>query len=72
MNNKLKLLSKKELIEIISKMKKEELIKIIEGKKGGSDVTREPIIFDIKKKESKNITNNIAMQNDKLYNNIYI
>ena len=71
MNNKLKLLSKKELIEIISKMKKEELIKIIESKKGGgSDATREPIILD--KKKSKNLNHNIAaMNNDELYNNIY-
>lgn len=76
MNNKLNLLSKKELIEIISKMKKKELIQILENKIGGSGelnnskVTREPIILNLTKKEVKK--NNIAMQNDQLYNNIYI
>ena len=73
MNDKLKLLSKKELMEIISKLKKKELIQIIENKMGGgsnnSKVTREPIIFDSTKVKKKN---NIAMQNDQLYNKIYI
>ena len=70
MNNKLKLLSKKELIEIISKMKKKELIQILENKIGGGEVTRNPIILNLTRKEVKK--NNIAMQNDQLYNNIYI
>lgn len=71
MKKKLELLSKKELIKIISKMKKKELIKIIENKKGGGEeVEREEIIFNAEKINKKN--KNIAMQNDQLYNNIYI
>ena len=75
MNNKLKNLNKIELLEIISKMKKDELIKIIETKIGGNNETiiketrnaiRKSIVFN-KNKLNIQITN--AMSNDVIYNN---
>lgn len=87
MQKKLNKLTKKELIEIISKFKKESLIsfilnkKIILNKKGGENnenkqthnATRKNILFDeIKSLEAKNSKNNKnTMANNSLYNNIY-
>lgn len=76
MDKSLNKLTKKELIQIISKFKKESLISFILNKKGGENEknsnnvsTREFILFN----KSKNIkTNNKnIMANNKLYNTIY-
>jgi len=72
MNKKLNNLNKKELLEIISKMRKSDLIKIIENKLGGSaeiikqtsTSSRTAIVFN-KNKVNKEI--NLAMANDNLY-----
>jgi len=76
MDKSLNKLTKKELIQIISKFKKESLISFILNKKGGENEknsnnvsTREFILFN----KSKNITTNNKniMANNKLYNTIY-
>lgn len=65
----LKKLKKKELLNIINKLTKEELIKIIETKiGGGSNSIRTPIIFNKNKVNKESI---VAMANDSLYNEIY-
>lgn len=72
MNKKLNSLTKNELLEIISKMKKADLINIIENKLGGSGEiikqtstsSRKAIIFN---KNKVNKKNNLAMANDNLY-----
>jgi len=72
MNKKLNNLTKNELLEIISKMKKKDLINIIENKLGGSGEiikqtstsSRKAIVFN---KNKVNKKNNLAMANDNLY-----
>ena len=72
MNKKLNSLTKNELLGIISKMKKEDLINIIENKLGGSGEiikqtstsSRKAIVFN---KNKVNKKNNLAMANDNLY-----
>ena len=73
-------MTKKELLKIISKMKKAELVTVIannSNKVGGSNETviketenavRKMIIYD-ERKNNKNINN--AMANNRLYNKIY-
>ena len=77
MNNQLNKLSKNQLLGIISKMKKDELIKIINSKIGGANeaviketqnAIRTSIVFN-KNKLNRNVDN--AMANDKIYNNVY-
>jgi hypothetical protein len=64
MKNNLKQLTKTELLKIISKMKKNDLIQMI----GGSDnATRTAIIYNKEKNNKKEI---IAMANNSIYNNI--
>ena len=64
MKNNLKQLTKTELLKIISKMKKNDLIQMI----GGSDnATRTAIIYNKEKNHKKEI---IAMANNSIYNNI--
>jgi hypothetical protein len=69
MNTDLYKLKKKELLNILSKFKKNEIIEIINNKIGGNlnsnEVERTPIQFN-KNKLKKNINN--AMANDRLYN----
>jgi hypothetical protein len=73
MNN----LTKKELLTIISKMKKQELLDIIQIKYGqikyGGDnlVSRTPIKFK-QINNNKNKNNNNVMGNDSKYNNMYV
>jgi hypothetical protein len=76
MNNNLDKLTKSDLLTIIAKMKKAELVKIINNKIGGSDevviketqnAIRKSIVFN-KSKLSKNVNN--AMANDKIYNKV--
>ena len=69
MNNNLHKLKKTDLLNIISKMKKKELIQIIETKVGGSDAIRSAIIYN-KNKLKQNQNQTIAMANDTLYNNV--
>ena len=78
MNSNLKNLTKNELISIINKMKKNDLIKIIESKIGGGDeqiikqsatAIRKSIVFNKNKLKNLNKNNNV-MANDPLYNNI--
>lgn len=78
MNNNLKNLTKNELLTIINKMKKNDLIKIIESKIGGGDeqiikqsetAIRKSIVFNKNKLKDLNKNNNV-MANDPLYNNI--
>lgn len=72
MTKNLNSLTKLELLEIIGKMKKEDLIKIINNKIGGTEElikqtttsSRKAIIFDKSKLLKKN---NLAMANDNLY-----
>lgn len=64
-------LTKKDLINIIAKMKKKDLIKIIETQVGGSnDASRIPIIFNRRKLKSNQNQNNEAMANDVIYNEV--
>jgi len=60
-------LTKKDLLDILSKLKKNQLIELINIKIGGNDANAErtPIKFN-KDKLNKKI--NIAMANDPLYN----
>jgi hypothetical protein len=68
MNN----LTKKELLTIISKMKKQELLDIIQIKYGGDNlVSRTPIKFK-QINNNKNKNNNNVMGNDSKYNNMYV
>jgi len=73
MNNKLKTtnlehLTKNELLNIIGKMKKIDLINIINSKTGGgTNSVRTPITF--KKNTNKPLN---TMSNNKKYNNMYI
>jgi hypothetical protein len=76
MNNNLDKLSKSDLLTIIGKMKKTELVKIINNKIGGADevviketqnAIRKSIVFN-KSKLNKNVNN--AMANDKIYNKV--
>jgi hypothetical protein len=78
MNSNLKNLTKNELLSIINKMKKNDLIKIIESKIGGGDeqiikqsktAIRKSIVFNKNKLNKLNKNNNV-MANDPLYNNI--
>lgn len=78
MNSNLKNLTKDELLNIINKMKKNDLIKIIESKIGGGDeqiikqsenAIRKSIVFNKNKLKDLNKNNNV-MANDPLYNNI--
>lgn len=73
MNSELEKLNKNELLNIISKMKKKELIEIINNKNGGNNnetdnAIRIPIIF---KKEKIKENNNNVMANNSIYNKIY-
>jgi len=69
MNN----LTKKELLTIISKMKKQELLDILQIKYGGDNlVSRTPIEFKELNNKKKNNSNNNIMRNDKKYNEMYI
>jgi hypothetical protein len=79
MNTKLDRLNKKELLEIIGKMKKTELINIINfQQKGGSNFVkketdnaiRTPLEFD-QNLIINNINKNNVMSNDSLYNKTY-
>ena len=75
-------LTKKNLLKIISKMKKNELITVItnnSNKVGGSNETviketenaiRKVIMYDQRKNMNKKSINN-AMANNRLYNKIY-
>jgi hypothetical protein len=66
MNN----LTKKELLTIISKMKKQELLDIIQIKYGGDNlVSRTPIKF---KQINKNKNKSNVMGNNSQYNNMYV
>jgi hypothetical protein len=68
MNN----LTKKELLTIISKMKKQELLDIIQIKYGGDNlVSRTPIKFK-QINNNKNKNKNNVMGNDNKYNNMYV
>ena len=78
MNNNLNYMKKSELLTIISKMKKQELIQIINNKIGGGNelviketknAVRKELVFD-KSKEHKNNNVNV-MANDPKYNKIY-
>ena len=82
MNNNLKNLNKKELLSIIGKMKKKDLIKVIESKIGGDNsntntnnnkINRIPIKYDESKIKNNNNNNNLEqiMENDNIYNRIY-
>lgn len=72
-------LTKTELLNIIGKMKKKEIIDIINNKIGGSNNSniiketphsiRKKIIFDSKKLEDTNIH---VFRNNSQYNNMYI
>jgi hypothetical protein len=72
MNKNLNKLTKKELLEVISKMSKKDLIMIINNKLGGagelikntSTSTRTALIFDKNKKNKI-----LSMANDELYLN---
>jgi hypothetical protein len=64
-------LTKKELLNIISKMNKKELLEIVQMKYGGNGnslANRIPIKF---KNTPNNSTNNV-MKNNKEYNKIYL
>jgi len=78
MNSNLNKLTKKELLNIVSKMKKEDLVHIIENKIGGGNETiikqtnnaiRKTISFN--KNKANKISEEIAMANNKLYNEVY-
>ena len=72
MDNNLKKMNKNQLLKIISKLKKDDLINIINTKfvgGGNNDIIRTPIVYNIKK-VNKNNKNN-AMANDPLYNKIF-
>lgn len=72
MSNKLQKLNKKELLEIIGKMKKTELIDIINIKQnGGSNAIRTPLQFDSKLVENNQNNNIHVMSNNKIYNKTY-
>lgn len=77
MNNQLNKLNKEQLLNIISKMKKQDLIEIINNKTGGSN---EKIISETKNAIRKEIhfdslkinnNENNVMANNNLYNKIY-
>jgi hypothetical protein len=77
MNNNLKKLNKEQLLNIISKMKKSDLIEVINNKIGGGNSTvlketnnaiRKAIVFNESKIKK---TQNNTMENDTLYNKIY-
>lgn len=77
MNNQLNKLNKEQLLNIISKMKKQDLIEIINNKTGGSNekiisktknAIRKEIHFDSLK--INNNQNNV-MANNNLYNKMY-
>lgn len=64
-------LTKKELLNIISKMKKKELVEIVNNKYGGNEnspVVKTPINF----KSKINKKNNSIMKNNEQYNKMYI
>ena len=68
----LKKLNKNELLEIIAKMKKTELINIINIKQtGGLNVIRTPLVFNSKLLESEKNNNIHVMSNNKIYNSTY-
>jgi len=72
MNKTLKTRTKKELLEIISNMKKSDLIHMIENKYGGYEEliketktsSRKSIIYN---KTKETVKTNLAMANDNLY-----
>ena len=77
MDNKLKKLNKEQLLNIISKMKKNELIEVINNKIGGGNsnviketknAIRKTIVFNESKLQEKQEN---AMANDPIYNKIY-
>jgi hypothetical protein len=77
MNTQLNYMKKSELLNIISKMKKQELVEIINNKIGGGNehiiketknAVRKELVFN-KSKESKENVN--VMANDPKYNNMY-
>ena len=77
MDKSLNKLTKKELIQIISKFKKECLISFILNKKGGENnknsnsVSTREFIFYNKNKNITTTNDTNIMANNKLYNSIY-
>jgi hypothetical protein len=71
MDTNLNNLTKKELLNVISKMKKKDLIEIISLKVGGFETKysiREPIQFNENKVKT---TDNNVMADNNIYNKIY-
>jgi DNA replication protein DnaD len=81
MNNQLNYMKKSELLSIISKMKKQELVEIINNKIGGSNehviketknAVRKELVFNKNKESNDKEKNNVnVMANDPKYNKIY-
>jgi hypothetical protein len=69
MNNQYSKMTKNDLLNIIYKFKKNDLIQFIETKHGGGlNVSRIPIKINLSKKYKKQNKINV-MQNNKIYNN---
>jgi hypothetical protein len=69
--------TKKELLSIISKMKKNELLEIVQNKYGGyNSIIKTPIHFKEKNNKNKNKNKNpdtsYIMKNNNAYNKIYV
>ncbi len=80
MSNNLQKLNKKELLEIIGKMKKTELINIINIKQNGGsnsvktetkNAIRTPLQFNKLLENEQNNNNIHVMSNNKIYNDTY-
>jgi hypothetical protein len=77
MEKNLEKLTKKELINTISKMSKKNIIKMLINQSGGmvegnvytSEIITEPIVFNPSVIKNKNKNNNI-MRNNKIYENV--
>ena len=72
MSTNLQKLNKNELLKIIGKMKKTELINIINIKQnGGSNAIRTPLEFNSKLLEDEKNNNIYVMSNNNIYNDTY-